>query len=48
MSDDETVNVHDAYSIGEGLLKGIDGQTTSEYVIKKILKNQTINFESKN
>ena len=35
MSDDETVNVHDAYSIGEGLLKGIDWQTTSEYVIKK-------------
>ena len=47
MSADETVNVHDAYSIGEeGLLKDMDGQTTSEYVIKK--KHQTINFASKN
>ena len=35
MSADETVNAHDAYSIWEGLLKNMDGQTTSECIIKK-------------
>ena len=46
MSADETVNAHDAYSIWEGLLKNMDGQTTSECIIKK--KQQKINFASKN
>ena len=46
MSDDETVNVHEAYSIGYALLTDMDGQILSEYVMRK--KHQTINFANKN